>query len=78
MSSQADLSLLGSHEGFYEVLYPGSKWNKFDTFLYRYFNHSCHAPNNISIQPVEKVIYELQVLVVDLKSPKYMNKCQNG
>ena len=32
---------------------------KFDTFLYRHFKNNGHSPSKIVIQPVEKIIYDL-------------------
>ena len=35
------------------------KPKKFDTFLYRHFKNNGHSPSKIVIQPVEKIIYDL-------------------
>ena len=31
---------------------------RFDTFLYRHFTHTGHSPTKVSVQPVEKIIYD--------------------
>ena len=34
------------------------KPRKIDNFPYRHFKHTNHSPSNISIQPVEKIVYD--------------------
>ena len=31
---------------------------QFDTFLCQHFKYTGHSPNNISVQPVEKITYQ--------------------
>ena len=34
------------------------KHKKIDTFLYQHFKHTGHSPDNVLVQPVEKLIYD--------------------
>ena len=34
------------------------KPKQFDTFLYQHFKRTGHSPNDISVQPVEKITYQ--------------------
>ena len=42
------------------------KPKQFDTFLYQHFKCTGHFPNDISVQPVEKITYQ-KILLLDSK-----------
>lgn len=44
---------------FREHFYKMKKPKKLDNFLYRHFKQTGHSPNNISIQPVEKINFDV-------------------
>ena len=44
---------------FREHFLKMKKSKKFDTFLYHHFKSNGHSPSKIVIQPVEKIIYDL-------------------
>ena len=43
-----------------------------DTFLYQHFKRTGHSPNDVSVQPVEKLTYDKKNLLRDSKSSKDM------
>ena len=42
-----------------------------DTFLYQHFKLTGHSPNDVLVQPVEKIIYD-KIILRDSKSSKDM------
>ena len=42
-----------------------------DTFLYQHFKRTGHSPNDVLVQPVEKLTYD-KILLQDSKSSKDM------
>ena len=42
-----------------------------DTFLYQHFKRTGHSPNDVLVQPVEKLTYD-KILLRDSKSSKDM------
>ena len=43
-----------------------------DTFLYQHFKRTGHLPNDVLVQPVEKLTYDKKILLRDSKSSKDM------
>ena len=47
------------------------KLKPIDTFLYQHFKRTGHSPNDVLVQPVEKLTYD-KILLRDSKSSKDM------
>ena len=48
-----------------------------DTFLYQHFKRTGHSPNNVIVQPVEKISYD-ETLLLDSKTSNDLKLNLNG